>query len=310
MAAPLGEAVGETVGYRVRLDSKVGPRTRIEVVTDGIFLRMLQDDPVARRRRLRDLRRIARARAGDRSRPRAGARIAAVTCATTCGIIAMSATLDPARVSDAAGRRAGRSPAGRMFPVETRYLDREAGGRFEDRVAARRYAVRSRERAAARWSSCPASARSAASRSGCSGLGANVDVAPLYGDLSPAEQDRAIAPAAAGRAQGRAGDLDRRDQPDHRGRAHRDRWRADAGAALLAALGHDAAGDGAGEPGLGRPAARPRRPPRARHLLPAVDRERQRLLPLHAAGDPRRRSRAAGARARALGRRGGGPSPG
>ena len=45
MAATLGEPVGETVGYRVRLDSKVGPRTRIEVVTDGLFLRMLQDDP-------------------------------------------------------------------------------------------------------------------------------------------------------------------------------------------------------------------------------------------------------------------------
>ena len=45
MAATLGEAVGETVGYRVRFDSKVGPRTRIEVVTDGLFLRMLQDDP-------------------------------------------------------------------------------------------------------------------------------------------------------------------------------------------------------------------------------------------------------------------------
>src|SRR5690242_8735650 len=45
MAATLREPVGETVGYRVRLDSKVGPRTRIEVVTDGLFLRMLQDDP-------------------------------------------------------------------------------------------------------------------------------------------------------------------------------------------------------------------------------------------------------------------------
>src|SRR5260370_40619091 len=45
MAATLDEPVGETVGYRVRLDSKVGPRTRIEVVTDGLFLRLLQDDP-------------------------------------------------------------------------------------------------------------------------------------------------------------------------------------------------------------------------------------------------------------------------
>src|SRR5688572_6089650 len=45
MASTLGESVGDTVGYRVRLDSKVGPNTRIEVVTDGLFLRLLQDDP-------------------------------------------------------------------------------------------------------------------------------------------------------------------------------------------------------------------------------------------------------------------------
>ncbi|MCW5747998.1 MAG: ATP-dependent helicase HrpB, partial [Alphaproteobacteria bacterium] len=45
MAQTLGEAVGDTVGYRVRLDSRVGPRTRIEMVTDGLFLRRLQADP-------------------------------------------------------------------------------------------------------------------------------------------------------------------------------------------------------------------------------------------------------------------------
>ena len=45
LASELGEAVGETVGYRIRLDSKVGPRTRIEVVTEGILARRLQADP-------------------------------------------------------------------------------------------------------------------------------------------------------------------------------------------------------------------------------------------------------------------------
>jgi len=45
LASELGEAVGETVGYRIRLDSRVGPRTRIEVVTEGILARRLQDDP-------------------------------------------------------------------------------------------------------------------------------------------------------------------------------------------------------------------------------------------------------------------------
>ncbi|MQG93138.1 ATP-dependent helicase HrpB [Pseudomonas sp. MN1F] len=45
LASELGEKVGETVGYRIRLDSKVGPNTRIEVVTEGILTRRLQADP-------------------------------------------------------------------------------------------------------------------------------------------------------------------------------------------------------------------------------------------------------------------------
>jgi len=46
MAAQLDEAVGERVGYRIRFESRVSPRTRIEVVTEGILTRMLQDDPL------------------------------------------------------------------------------------------------------------------------------------------------------------------------------------------------------------------------------------------------------------------------
>ncbi|MEP1964225.1 ATP-dependent helicase HrpB [Tateyamaria sp.] len=45
MAATLGQKTGETVGYRIRGDSAVGPNTRIEVVTEGILTRMLQDQP-------------------------------------------------------------------------------------------------------------------------------------------------------------------------------------------------------------------------------------------------------------------------
>ncbi len=45
LASELGEKVGETVGYRIRLDSKIGPNTRIEVVTEGILTRRLQADP-------------------------------------------------------------------------------------------------------------------------------------------------------------------------------------------------------------------------------------------------------------------------
>ncbi len=46
MAKQLGEAVGETVGYRIRFENKVTANTRIEVVTEGILTRMLQDDPM------------------------------------------------------------------------------------------------------------------------------------------------------------------------------------------------------------------------------------------------------------------------
>jgi ATP-dependent helicase HrpB len=45
MASTLGERVGQTVGYRMRDDTKIGPNTRIEVVTEGVFVRMLQNDP-------------------------------------------------------------------------------------------------------------------------------------------------------------------------------------------------------------------------------------------------------------------------
>lgn len=45
LASELGEKVGETVGYRIRLESRVGPKTRIEVVTEGILTRRLQEDP-------------------------------------------------------------------------------------------------------------------------------------------------------------------------------------------------------------------------------------------------------------------------
>ena len=46
MASQLNEQIGETVGYRMRGDSNVGPNTRLEVVTQGVLTRILQDDPL------------------------------------------------------------------------------------------------------------------------------------------------------------------------------------------------------------------------------------------------------------------------
>ncbi|WP_428674090.1 ATP-dependent helicase HrpB [Reyranella sp.] len=197
MAETLGEPVGETVGYRVRFDSRVGPRTRIEVVTDGLFLRMLQDDP--------SLEGVGcvifdelHERGLETDLSFALVRESQQALREDLRVIAMSATLDPGPVSERLGSAPLVESAGRMFPVETRYLDREAGGRIEDTVAsAIRNALAQEDGSALVFLPGVREIRRVEER--LSGLGANIDVAPLFGDLSPAEQDRAIAPSPPGR---------------------------------------------------------------------------------------------------------------
>lgn len=197
MAATLGEAVGETVGYRVRLDTKVGPRTRIEVVTDGLFLRMLQDDP--------SLDGIGcvifdelHERGLETDLSFALVREAQTALREDLRVIAMSATLDPGPVADRLGGASVVESAGRMFPVHTRYLDREAAGRIEDGVAAAVRRALSEESGSA-LVFLPGVGEIRRVEERLHSLGGDVDVAPLYGDLSPAEQDRAIAPSPTGR---------------------------------------------------------------------------------------------------------------
>lgn len=197
MAVSLGEAVGETVGYRVRFDTKVGPRTCIEVVTDGLFLRLLQEDPslesvgcvifdeLHERGLETDLSfaLVCEAQAALREDLR---------------VVAMSATLDPGPVSARLGGAPVIESAGRMFPVDTRYLDREPMGRLEDNIAtAVRRALAEETGSALVFLPGVGEIRRVEER--LQGIGADVDVAPLYGDLSPVEQDRAIAPSAPGR---------------------------------------------------------------------------------------------------------------
>ena len=197
MAATLGETAGETVGYRVRFDSKVGPRTRIEVVTDGLFLRMLQDDP--------SLDGIGcvifdelHERGLETDLSFALVREAQTALREDLRVVAMSATLDPGPVADRLGGAAVIESAGRMFPVETRHLDREAAGRIEDTVAAAiRRALAEESGSALVFLPGVGEIRRVEER--LQGLGPAIDIAPLYGDLSPADQDRAIAPSAPGR---------------------------------------------------------------------------------------------------------------
>src|SRR5471032_682011 len=197
MAASLGEAVGETVGYRVRLDSKVGPRTRIEVVTDGLFLRLLQDDP--------SLDGIGcvifdelHERGLDTDLSFALVREAQTALREDLRVIAMSATLDPGPVSQRLGGAQVIESMGRMFPVDTRYLDRESAGRIEDAVASTVRRALAEESGSA-LVFLPGTGEIRRVQERLAGLGPDVDVVPLYGDLSPAEQDRAIAPAPASR---------------------------------------------------------------------------------------------------------------
>ena len=197
MAATLGEPVGETVGYRVRLDTKVGPRTRIEVVTDGLFLRMLQDDPA-----LDGIGCVIFDELHERGLETdlsfALVREAQTALREDLRVIAMSATLDPGPVSQRLGGAPVIESAGRMFPVDTRYLDREPAGRIEDAVASTvRRALADESGSALVFLPGVGEIRRVEER--LRDLGGDVDVAPLYGDLSPADQDRAIAPSPAGR---------------------------------------------------------------------------------------------------------------
>jgi ATP-dependent helicase HrpB len=197
MAATLGEQVGETVGYRVRLDTKIGPRTRIEVVTDGLFLRRLQDDP--------SLEGVGcvifdelHERGLESDLSFALVREAQTALREDLRIIAMSATLDPGPVAERLGGAAVVESAGRMFAIDTRYLDREAGGRIEDTVASTvRRALAEEPGSALVFLPGVGEIRRVQER--LDSLSADVDVAPLFGDLTPTEQDRAIAPSPAGR---------------------------------------------------------------------------------------------------------------
>jgi ATP-dependent helicase HrpB len=125
MAALLGESVGHTVGYRTRLDTRVSRATRIEVVTEGVLTRMLQEDPA--------LERVAyllfdefheRSLAADVGL--ALALDARSQLETSFRILIMSATLECGRVASLLGDAAVASVPGRAFPVDVQYLGRGA----------------------------------------------------------------------------------------------------------------------------------------------------------------------------------------
>ncbi len=197
MAATLGESVGETVGLRVRLQSRISAKTRIEVVTEGVFARMILDDP--------ELKGVAAVvfdefheRSLDADLGLALALEAQAGFREDLRILVMSATLDGARVSKLMSDCPVIVSEGRAFPIDTRHLPRDARSRLdEDMVRAIQTALRAETGSILAFLPGQGEIRRVAQMLDGK-LPDNAELAPLYGAMDRAAQDRAVLPAKAG----------------------------------------------------------------------------------------------------------------
>jgi len=199
MAATLRENVGATVGYRVRLGSRVSRATRIEVVTEGIFTRRILDDP--------ELTGVAavlfdefheRSLEGDLGL--ALARDVQQALREDLRILVMSATLDDTRISTLLGDAPVVESQGRGFAVETSYLGRKADQTIERQMAdAIGSALHGNPGSVLAFLPGAAEIRRVQNLLLERVSDATVDIVPLFGALDAGTQDRAIAPAPPGR---------------------------------------------------------------------------------------------------------------
>jgi ATP-dependent helicase HrpB len=198
MAQTLGEKVGETVGYRVRFGSKVSRRTRIEVVTEGIFTRRILDDP--------ELTGVAAVlfdefheRSLDADLGLALARDAQQGLREDLRLLVMSATLDGARVAKLLGGAPVIASEGRAHPVETRYLGRKPDAPIERQMAdAIVTALRADNGSVLAFLPGAAEIRRTQNLLAERVSDPSVEIVPLFGALEAGVQDRAIAPAPKG----------------------------------------------------------------------------------------------------------------
>ncbi len=198
MAALLGEEPGGTVGYRMRLESKISARTKILVVTEGVFARMILDDP--------DLKGVSAVlfdefheRSLDADFGLALALDVKAALRDDLKILVMSATLDGARVAKLLSDAPVIESEGRAYPVDIRYRDRKPDERVEDAVARAIREALAEERGSILaflpgQGEIERTARMLEDR-----LPANVILAPLYGAMEGREQDAAIRPAPDGK---------------------------------------------------------------------------------------------------------------
>lgn len=199
MSKTLGERTGDTVGLRARLVSKAGPKTRIEVVTEGVFARMILDDPA-----LDGVGAVLfdeyHERSLDADLGLALALDSQRGLRDDLRVLVMSATLDGARVATLLGNQAPVIESeGRAFPVETRYLGRDARTRIEDQMTdAILKALRAEPGSILAFLPGQGEIRRVEERLRERIKDASVVVAPLYGAMDMAAQDRAVMPAGPG----------------------------------------------------------------------------------------------------------------
>jgi ATP-dependent helicase HrpB len=199
MAATLGEQVGDTVGLRVRFGSKISKRTRIEVITEGVFTRLVLDDP--------SLEGVAAVlfdefheRSLDADLGLALAREVQEGLRDDLKVLVMSATLDGARVAALLGKAPVVESEGRAFPVETRYLGRDPRARIERPVAdAVQRALRADPGSLLVFLPGAAEIRRTETLLKEQVRDPNVDIVALFGALDARDQDRAMTPSPPGR---------------------------------------------------------------------------------------------------------------
>ncbi len=198
MARQLGEKTGETVGFRIRGESKVGPRTRIEVVTEGVLTRILQDDPSLPGSAL-----IIFDEFHERS-IHADLGLALIldvkrTIREDLRLLIMSATLDGLALSRLLPAAFVITTSGRSFPVSTRYLDRNPDGPIERSVAASiQRALREQAGDILVFLPGQGEIRRVDAMLAKSDLPPGVTVHTLYGDAPPEKQSSALSPAPPG----------------------------------------------------------------------------------------------------------------
>jgi len=196
IAEQLGEKPGGTVGYATRMDSRVSAATRLLVVTEGIFVRRIQDDP-----ELRGISAVLFDEVHERSLDSdfglALALDAQAALRPDLRIVPMSATLDGARFAQLLDGAPIIESDGRIQPLELRHLGRAAEKRIEDEMAAAIRLALAQEAEGDLLAFLPGVAEIERTAERIAGI--DVEIHRLHGSLEPGAQRAAIRPSRDGR---------------------------------------------------------------------------------------------------------------